>query len=170
MKKFLPTLTLIFTINLVFCQVYTDYIGAGHSQDFVVTSSDAQSDGLNTVNGNGLDLDILGSSRFLARTTLGYTIEDIQELTEVNLESWIDNEMSVEPSYNTVPTIEIIFQLYNTCLEELGPECMLQFNLSALMWRYSWWNNIMNGEDRLRQSGGQKKRCGGGGCTEDVMI
>ncbi|MDF1695149.1 MAG: DUF1800 family protein [Saprospiraceae bacterium] len=151
MKKFLPTLAFIFTLQLVFSQAYTDYLGAGHAQDFVVTSSDAQSDGLNTVNGNGLDLDILGSSRFLARTTLGYTIEDIQELTEINLQDWIDAQIVVEPSYNTLPTIDIIFKLYNTCLEELGPECLLQFNLNTSMWRYSWWNNVMNGEDRLRQ-------------------
>lgn len=151
MKKLIPTFALALLFNLVFAQVYDDYIGAGHSTDISVTSSDAQSDGLNTVNGEGLDLDILGASRFLTRATLGYTMEDIQAMTEFNIQDWIDDQVDAEPSYNTVPTVSIIFQLYNACLDELGPECLLNFNLNAAFWRYSWWNNIMNGEDKLRQ-------------------
>jgi len=151
MKKIVPTIAFLLLLNAAFSQIYDDYIGAGNAIDVTITSSDSQSDGANTVNGNGLDLDILGSSRFLAHTTLGYTIDDIQAMTETNMMDWIDNQMAIEPSYNTIPTIEIIFKLYNACLEELGPQCMLEFNLNTYMWRYSWWNNIMNGEDKLRQ-------------------
>ena len=151
MKKIVPTIAFLMLLNAAFSQIYDDYIGAGNAIDITVTSSDAQSNGSSTVNGNGLDLDILGSSRFLAHTTLGYTIDDIQAMTESNMQDWIDNQMSVEASYHTIPTIEIIYQLYNACMDELGPECLLQFNLNTYMWRYAWWNNIMNGEDKLRQ-------------------
>ena len=151
MKKLVPTIALLMLFNAAFSQIYDDYIGAGNSIDVTITSSDNQSDGSNTVNGNGLDLDILGSSRFLAHTTLGYNIDDIEAMTESNMADWIENQMSLEPSLHTTLTIEIIFQLYNACMEELGPECNLQFNLNTFMWRYAWWNNIMNGEDKLRQ-------------------
>ena len=151
MKKILPAIALFFLVQVSFGQVYDDYIGAGNAIDVTVTSSDDQSDGLKTVNGEGIDLDILGASRFLAHTTLGYDIEDIQMMTETNMSDWIDAQMSVDPSYHTEPTVENIFQLYNACLEELGPECLMQFNLSTIMWRYAWWDNIMNGEDNLRQ-------------------
>jgi len=151
MKKIVPTLAFLMLLQTVFCQVYDDHIGAGNSIDVSVTSSDPDSDGMKTVNGEGLDLDIQGASRFLARTTLGYTIDDIQALTETTMSEWIDHQMAVEPSYHTVPTVEIIFQLYNACFEELGPQCQMQFNLNTYMWRYAWWNNIMNGEDKLRQ-------------------
>jgi len=151
MKKIIPTIAFLMLLNAAFCQVYDDYIGAGNTIDVTVSSSDSQSDGFNTINANGLDLDILGSSRFLAHTTLGYTIDDIQAMTETNMNDWIDNQMLIEPSYNTTPTVEIIFQLYGACLDELGAECMLNFNLNTYMWRYAWWNNIMNGDDKLRQ-------------------
>lgn len=151
MKKIVPTIAFLLLLNAAFSQVYDDYIGAGNSIDVTVTSSDSQSEGMKTVNGNGLDLDILGSSRFLAHTTLGYTIDDIQAMTESNMIDWIDDQMEVEASYHTIPTVEIIFQLYNACMEELGPECLLQFNLNTAMWRYAWWDNIMNGDDKLRQ-------------------
>ncbi len=151
MKKIVPTITFLLLLNISFGQIYDDYIGAGNAMDVIVTSSDEQSQGVNSVNGDGIDLDILGASRFLAHTTLGYTIEDIQAMTETNMSDWIDNEMAVEPFYYTIPTIEIIFQLYNDCMEELGPECNLEFNLSTLMWRLAWWDNVINGEDKLRQ-------------------
>ncbi|MEM9544396.1 MAG: DUF1800 family protein [Bacteroidota bacterium] len=151
MKKIVPTIIFLLLLNASFSQIYDDYIGAGNSIDVTVTSSDETSQGIKTVNGDGVDLDILGSSRFLAHATLGYEIEDIKALTETNMSSWMDAQMAVEPSYNTIPTIEIILQLYNACMDELGPECMLEFNLSTVMWRFSWWNSIMNGEDKLRQ-------------------
>ncbi len=151
MNKIVPTIAFLLLLNAAFSQIYDDYIGAGNSVDVSVTSSDTQSEGIKTVNGDGIDLDILGASRFLAHTTLGYNIDDIQSMTESNMNDWIDNQMEVEASYNTISTIEIIFQLYNACMDELGPECMLEFNLNSFMWRYSWWNNIMNGEDKLRQ-------------------
>lgn len=151
MKKIVPTIAFLLLLNAAFSQIYDDYIGAGNSIDVTVTSSDTQSEGIKTVNGDGIDLDILGASRFLAHTTLGYNIDDIEAMTESNMDDWIENQMDLEASYNTIPTVEIIFQLYNACLEELGPECLLEFNLSTYMWRFSWWNNIMNGEDKLRQ-------------------
>lgn len=151
MKKIVPTIAFLLLLNAAFSQIYDDYIGAGNSIDVTVTSSDTQSEGIKTVNGDGIDLDILGASRFLAHTTLGYDIEDIQAMTESNMDDWIENQMDIEASYNTLPTVEIIFQLYNACMEELGPECLLEFNLNTYMWRFSWWNNIMNGEDKLRQ-------------------
>lgn len=151
MKKFIPAIAFLMLFNAAFAQIYDDFIGAGNALDVTVTSSDTQSEGMKTVNGDGLDLDILGASRFLAHTTLGYTIDDIQAMTESNMTDWIDNQMNVEASYHTIPTVEVIFQLYNACLEELGPECLLEFNTNTFMWRYAWWNNIMNGEDKLRQ-------------------
>lgn len=151
MKKFVPAIIFILFINASYSQIYDDYLGAGNAIDVTVTSSDNLSQGANTINGEGLDLDILGSSRFLAHATLGYTIDDIQALTESTMQDWIDHQMQVDPSYNTEQTVEIIFQLYNACLEELGAECLLQFNLNTFMWRYSWWHNVMRGEDKLRQ-------------------
>ena len=133
MKKILPTIAFLMLVNAAFCQIYDDYIGAGNTIDVTVTSSDSQSDGFNTINANGLDLDILGSSRFLAHTTLGYNIDDIELMTETNMNDWIENQMSLEPTYHTVPTVEIIFQLYDACLAELGPACLLQFNLNTYM-------------------------------------
>ena len=137
--------------NAAFSQIYDDYIGAGNSTDLIVTSSDEQSNAFSSVDGHGLDLDILGASRFLSSTTLGYNIDDIQALTESNMTDWIENQLSIDPSYHTTPTVEIIFQLYNACMDELGAACLLQFNLNTFMWRYAWWNNIMTGEDKLRQ-------------------
>ena len=54
-------------------------LSAGNAIDVTVTSSDDQTDGLKTVNAEGIDLDILGSSRFLAHTTLGFQMSCVRQ-------------------------------------------------------------------------------------------
>ncbi|NNL91850.1 MAG: hypothetical protein HKO66_06440, partial [Saprospiraceae bacterium] len=117
MKKNIYALALLFFTTVGFSQIYDDYIGLDQFQDVNVSSSDGQTQAFNTINGSGVDLDIQGSSRFLSQATLGATIEDIQALTEIGIEKWIDDQMAIEPSQYAVPTIEIIFELYENCQE-----------------------------------------------------
>ncbi|NNE14661.1 MAG: DUF1800 family protein [Saprospiraceae bacterium] len=151
MKKNIYALALLFFTTVGFSQIYDDYIGLDQFQDVNVSSSDGQTQAFNTINGSGVDLDIQGSSRFLSQATLGATIEDIQALTEIGIEKWIDDQMAIEPSQYAVPTIEIIFELYENCQELYGADCNQQFNLSPAFFRYAWWHNHMRGEDKLRQ-------------------
>lgn len=151
MKQHLSLIFLLIVPFMLSSQEYDDYVGAGHAAGVQVSSSDTQSEGIKTVNGSGYDLDIQGSSKFLAHATLGYTIEDIETLSEMSMEEWIDNQMNIQPEYLTVPTIEALFQLYYNCVEELGVGCNLVFNVNAAFFRFAWWDNTMNGQDLLRQ-------------------
>jgi len=134
-----------------YAQEYDDYIGAGHYIGVSTSSSDDNAGAMKTVDGTGHDLDIQGSSRFLAHATLGYTIEDIENLSEIGLETWIDQQQEIESEYITLRTIQYIFQMYNACIDQLGPACLLEFNLDARYFRWAWWDNFMKGEDLLRQ-------------------
>jgi uncharacterized protein (DUF1800 family) len=132
-------------------QYYDDYIGAGHDIDVIVTSSDLTSGADKTVNGEGLDLDIQGSSKFLSYTTLGATIEEIENLTEIGMESWLDEQMAIPVTNYTEPTIENIYYLYDKCVENLGEDvCNAGFQVNTVMWRYAWSNIIMRSPDKLR--------------------
>lgn len=151
MKKILLLFLLTGSLHIS-AQVYEDYIGAGQSQGVSFTSSDSQSNGLAAMNGEGLNLDMRGSSRFLASATMGYTIDDVKALTEIGIESWIDHQMSITPSQYALPTVDLIFSLLDQCNENFGePLCQLNFNVNASMWRMIWWDNVMKGEDQLRQ-------------------
>ena len=133
-------------------QIYNDYIGAGQSQGVTFTSSDSQSDGLAAMNGTGLNLDMRGSSRFLAHATMGFTIDDVQLLTEVGIESWIDHQMTLPVSKYAEPTVEIIYSLLEQCNENFGEStCDDLFIPNAGMWRVAWWDHVMKSNDQLRQ-------------------
>ena len=150
MKKLFTFLILV-TFSICQAQYYDDYIGAGHDIDVTVTSSDLLSDAQNTINGEGLDLDIQGSSKFLAYTTLGATIEEIKEVTQIGMEAWLDQQMQLPITRYTEPTVENIFYLYDKCKESLGEDlCNQRFQLNTFMWRYAWWHNTMRSPDKLR--------------------
>ena len=151
MKSSLLTIFVFLLPLISFSQEYDDYIGAGHAIGVSAISSDIQSNPINSVNGEGYELDIQGSSKFLAHATLGYTIEDIENLTENGIESWIEEQLTIEGENLTVPTIEKIFTAYFACMDEFGVGCPVLFNLDARCFRYSWSHNMRYGQDLLRQ-------------------
>jgi len=151
MKKILILFSFLCFSLMSNAQIYDDYIGQDQILDVTVSSSSNQGESINTINGNGLDVDIQGASRFLSQTTLGATIEDIQDLTNMGYEEWIDNQMQITASNYTEPTIEIILELFENCQEIYGSECSNEFNLNPIFFRYAWWHNIMTKPDKLRQ-------------------
>lgn len=131
---------------------YTDYIGAGQLDGVSFSSSDDQSDMMASLDGSGLDVEIQAASRFLASATQGATIEDIKYLTEIGYEAWLDEQLAIPSSQYAEPTINIILELYDACLNNLGQtECEMVFNLNTVMFRYAWWHNTMRSPDKLRQ-------------------
>lgn len=152
MKNLILLIFSTFLYHSNHAQVYTDYIGAGHSVGVNVSSSDAQSDGLAAVDGSGLGLDIRGSSRFLAHATVGYTMDDVQALTQTSIPEWIDEQLNMPLVNYTIPTVEIVFEMLDQCYEKYGVEfCTQNFAPNTIMWRYAWWDHAMKQDDQLRQ-------------------
>jgi len=143
-------LTVILSIQSI--AQYNDYIGAGHTEGITILSSDPASNGEASINGAGMDLEIQAASRFLAQATLGSTIEDIEYLTDIGYEAWLDQEFEKPVSSYTEPTLENIVELYELCIDNLGEiQCNNVFNLNPAMFRFAWWDNAIHGSDRLRQ-------------------
>ena len=77
-QKIISGLLLICVSIFVKAQIYSDYIGAGHSEGVTVTSSSNsnQSDAINAINGSGLGIDEYGAARFLNYASLGADYEN----------------------------------------------------------------------------------------------
>ena len=150
MQRLLITLLLFCLWDIAFSQVYDDYIGAGHTDNVTVTASDRSSDPIKSIDATGLDLDIQGASRFLTHATLGATIEEIEWVSKNGIEAWLDYQMQLPVSEYAIPTVNIIFELYDKCQQMLGDSCNMRFNINTFMWRYQWWHNTMRAEDKLR--------------------
>lgn len=88
-----------FYIN-VEAQTYEDYFGEGNSVGVTVTSSDAASndEAIHSLSGNGRFTNLEGASRFLAQATMGANYEKIQNVSQIGIDAWIDQQIALPPS------------------------------------------------------------------------
>jgi uncharacterized protein (DUF1800 family) len=145
---------LLFTIE----GLAQSYIGAGNDTKITVTSSDEYQDSswtkralaINTVNGVGLDSEILEASRFLCQSSLGFEDQHIQDVLELGIESWIDHQMGLPPTKILPKTQEIYCtSLDSMALTDIKPT-ILEFRPRWWIFNYAWWDEMMRNEDLLR--------------------
>ncbi len=134
-------------------QIYTDYIGAGHSDGIIVTSSNESGGGSaqSTVDGVGMQADLFEASRFLAQSTFGYTKAEIEALAvDLNFEGWIDTEFT-KPQTEYYNKVQDIWAEILQLKQDAGEDITDIFGPYALHFNYTWWQNVMDGDDQLRQ-------------------
>ncbi len=151
MRKTLFALILS-TPLLLFGQTYDDYIGAGHYEGITITSSSnfqgARAE--NTLNGSGMDVPMFKTSRFLAQATLGADIDLIEEVHEMGIEPWLEEQFTLPATYLT-PTMKSIWQERLQMRIDAGENPDEVFGPWALDFNYSWWQVNMTAQDLLRQ-------------------
>jgi uncharacterized protein (DUF1800 family) len=142
-----------------YAQKYEDYIGAGHNRDIKVYSSSSKYESttgftaksVNTINGKGLDAEMMAASRLLAQASLGADLEIIKKVADTGIEPWIDEQMNIQgESYlqNIRDNLEITNQwelnhgVDSSDIDESA-------NWSHFM--YTWWEYNMFNDDLLRQ-------------------
>jgi len=137
---------ILFIYLLSFCftgqaQPYTDYVGAGHTNGVTVTtsSSSANTNGINTMNASGIELDYKSASRFLGQATLGYNYEQIEDLAQLGFEAWMDEQFTLP--FNSYYLTEQ--DIYNTMEAELqaihGADTEVyrgSFNFNRAFWQH----------------------------------
>lgn len=148
MKNILTIFLAFITPYLLYSQIYDDYIGAGHAQGVIVSSSDAENEDTQTISGAGVDEDLAGASRFLSHATLGATLEDIRYVNTIGYEAWLDEQFAMPAtSYEEtmVPIDEKLQEIYLT----LGgdPE---EYYASAQHFRLAWSHIAQTAPDVLR--------------------
>lgn len=136
----------IFFTPILIGQTYLDYVGAGHNDGLVVTSSDATS-GASTVNGQGVMVDTFGAARFLAQATLGANYAEIQRTANLGVTTWLEEQFTLPiDSVQTVhDSLKQIFadsaMVYEGVQKVLAPATFKQF---------AWWQTVMTANSQLR--------------------
>lgn len=156
----------LFLLILVFlptcfisAQVYDDYIGGGHSEgisiqtsdDFQLSGWEQSANGENTLNNAGLEGKLMEASRFLAQATLGADEQTIQEVAQMGIEAWIDQQMSLEPTYILPEMIEVYNVAFQIYVDNGGIPSEYNDRPEWDHFDYAWWQVNMTGEDLLRQ-------------------
>lgn len=135
---------------------HTDYLGVGHVTGISVTASGAGSlgEGINTMNGSGMDQHLRDASRFLGQATTGCDFETIEALSAQGFENWLDNQMML-PEMNYLDTTRMVWDHFVQAYYDEWGEIIINGNEDVFpahfYWRMAWWNNAMSGEDLLRQ-------------------
>lgn len=159
MKKLLLFLFPFLFIQFLSAQVYNDYIGAGHSNGITVTSSDNFQEtgqtkiasGKKTITGTGLEGAIMDASRFLAQATFGVDHQTILDVSQMDFEDWIEQQIDIQPKY-MLPTMMEVYNMAIQIYENNGGN-PINYDQRP-QWEhfdYAWWHIIMTGDDLLRQ-------------------
>ncbi len=138
--------------------VYSDFVGAGHSEGIsVTTSSDhiqsgwtRHAVGLRTIDGGGLDSKRMEASRFLAQAAFGGKPEEIATLAQSNdFEGWIDWQYTLLKTDMLTLTNQVTQQAKNAHIQ--GGGSASSFIANSKLFQYAWWQANMTKQDVLRQ-------------------
>ena len=153
MKKSITSAILILSLSPLFSQTtYEDYIGAGHSEGIIVTSSSNYLDatGDKTLDGSGMDVPKYKASRFLAQSTLGANMDLINYVTDIGPEAWIEEQFTTPVTFLT-PVMESIWAERLQMHLDAGESEEDVFGPWAVDFNYAWWQVNMTNNDLLRQ-------------------
>lgn len=148
MKRTLTLFLYFLTPILLWGQIYNDYIGAGHNEGVIITSSSQQSESNRTISGAGLVNDLAGASRFMSHATLGADLEDLLYVDALGYEAWLDEQMNLPvSSYEDAlePIDDIAYDIYL----ELGGD-PAEYYTSWQAFRFAWSHVIHTTPDVLR--------------------
>ena len=136
---------LIFFMVSASAQPYKDFVGAGNNVGITVTASSSVGTSTpgKTMDGSGMNDEIMAASRFMGQATLGANTAAISSALNMGFEPWINDQFTKAPT-NILPVMNNIWnQIYTLDSMAFGPY--------ALHFNYAWWQVNMTNQDLLRQ-------------------
>lgn len=145
-EKYILCVILCFGILNLHSQIQT--IGSGDDSGVTVTTSSAsnQTSGDNTLSGRGFLPNLNSASRFLSQASFGGSIEDIEEVAEIGIEDWIDQQFSIPISFPVMDKIIEYKDIKNSAL--MNPN---DTGAYGYYFDFGWWQYMMSSDDVLRQ-------------------
>jgi uncharacterized protein (DUF1800 family) len=143
MKFIIPILFFYCSLN---AQPDTILIGFGeYSGVTATTSSNNNSKPENTINQDGYLPNLNAASRFLSQATLGYNFEDIQAVSTMGIEDWIELEFTKPIPFSLKNKVKSYVDFVKTASNNPAATQIYRF------WSYAWWQYHMASDDALRQ-------------------
>ncbi len=136
----------LFTIE---AQIYDDHFGTGNDVGVNVTSSPTQgldSSGL-TLNGTGYFPDLAGASRFLAQAGFGGTYEEIEYVTQIGIEAWIEEQFNITPDL-WLPKYQSLYAEITNMIHAVHPGEDIEKSRSYT--DFMFWDRVFRDPDVLR--------------------
>ena len=153
MQKVIPfSCCFLFLLHLSQAQ---DFVGAGNSSGISVTASDQYQDdqwqgmaaAQGTVDGAGLEESRFQAARFLLQSTMGFDQSHIDEVLNLGIEGWLDDQIQ-KPKEKVLPKLQEIFAIVADSLTKYGHNPPNRPDYE--MFSYAWWEVNMKNNDLLR--------------------
>ncbi|HKK39230.1 MAG TPA: DUF1800 family protein [Cryomorphaceae bacterium] len=154
--RFLPCVIIV-TSALGQKPVYEDFLGAGHSQGIVISTSNSvakperqqPASGIASLDGRGMESRHMAAARFLAQAGFGGRPQEINNLaSSLDFEAWIDNQFEANP---TSMLQENRLAYANAKQLRAQTHDVDNYNNTTKHFHYAWWHSVMTKPDQLRQ-------------------
>ena len=139
-NKWIISLSLMCISNIILnAQVDTIILGLGEYPGVTVSASSnfGNTNPENTINQDGYLPNFSAASRFLGQSTLGYNYTDIENVSEMGLEDWINNQTNIPIPFTLYDQVKFYRDFART--EGTNPD----MNSNNRMWSYAWWQYHM---------------------------
>lgn len=113
--------------------------------NMTVSSSTPPGNPQNTMNQNGFLPNKNAASRFLQHASLGHNLTEIDQVTQMGYESWVDSQFVVPKSFSILQKIRDYHKIIKD--STANPAA----TVGSRPWRYAWWQYFMSSPDLLRQ-------------------
>lgn len=155
MKKTLPLFLLLsFLVNTSPLKAQQNVtFGLGNVKNVTVSASSNDVSGINTLQTSGFLPNQNAASRFLSQATLGKNILQIQNVTTIGIESWVNTQLNLPNSFNIQSYVLGIHQsIVDSLLRNvpLGGYTLANTNVSDWHFDIAWFQGSMTSPDVLR--------------------
>ena len=152
-------LLLCFSFLAILSTAQSDtYLGAGNSDNIIVTTSSDQTrsgwtrmaSGDKTISGDGLEGMLMEAGRLLSQAAIGYDLEDIEKAADLGIEAWIDDQINMPSTLYEDRVTDIYNELYALFIASGGYPEDFRSHPSWREFMYAWFDVNMQNDDLLR--------------------
>ena len=135
--------------TIIQAQIYEDHFGAGNNIGVSVTSSSQTGTNAakNTLNGSDYLPDLEGASRFLAQAGFGGSYEEIEYVSQIGINAWMQEQLAMVPNSYLVEYKETYDTIVNM-IHAVHPGEEIKRDRSIT--DYVWWRRVFREEDVFR--------------------
>jgi len=152
MKIKILLLLAVFKINIGNAQ-QSQTFGKGNIKGVTVSASSNSLNGINTLKSTGLLPNPKASSRFLSQATFGPKWQDIQSVNDNGIESWLNTQVNMPPSFSVKSYLSGLHQYMVDSLNARNPSgnyTLQNVFVGNTHFDISWFQGAMVSADQLR--------------------
>lgn len=135
--------------QLLIAQTYNNHFGTGNNIGISISSSPTQGvdSAALTLNGTGFFTDLAGASRFLAQAGFGGTYEEIEYVSQVGIDAWLEEQFD-KSSGSFLSTYQANYDEITAMIQPIHPDEPIIINRTYT--DFVFWSKVFQEEDILR--------------------